>query len=116
MMTLTEFEYYCHKVFAERLPVIFDAIRANNEAAAARLMDDLQTDLVMVALETVEICLRGASLLVLACCDMALERDADSLGVPASYFERDRPEETEALMYLHERRCGAPARQFTTVH
>jgi hypothetical protein len=111
-MTLAEFEMHCHKVFSERLLTIRDA----EDRKAKRLMRDLLTELELVALNTVEVCQRGAYLLVLACYDMHLGGNADVLGVPADYFDGDRPQESEALMYLHQRRCGAPARQFITVH
>lgn len=107
-MTLTQFEELCAKVFAERLPVIRDA----SDVDAEKLIGAVMAELESVALSSgLEICTRAAYLLVLAAYDMALEQNAEALGVPAEYFESDdRHREDEAYMYLHERRCGLPAR------
>ena len=106
-MTLIQFEELCIRVFAERLPVVRDA----NEDEAQKLLDAVFTELESVALSSgVEVCQRGASLVVFARYDMALSEHAEMLGVDASYFDGDRPPEQEAYTYLHERRCGALAR------
>jgi hypothetical protein len=106
-MTLTNFEELCLRVFAERLPVIRDA----NEDEAEQLLGAVCAELEQVALSNgVEVCERGAYLVVFARYDMALSEHAEELGVPADYFDGDRPEEQEAYTYLHERRCGALAR------
>jgi hypothetical protein len=113
MMTLTEFEMHCHKVFADRLPGIRDAA----ESEQVRLMGDLMTELEAIALATVEVCTRGAYLLTLALYDIHLHMNADALGVDAEYFtSEDRHEELDALEYLHARRCDLPPTQFITVH
>jgi hypothetical protein len=106
-MTLTQYEELCQKVFSERLPVIRDA----SDAEAERLTEAVMSELEQVALSSgLEVCQSGAALLVLARYDMALHDNADMLGVGPEYFTGDRAAEQEAFMYLHQRRCGAPAR------
>jgi len=113
-MTLTQFEQHCHKVFSDRLLTIRDA----SDADAQRLTADLFNELDAVAIGAgIEVCARGAYLLTLALYDLHLGGHADVLGVPDDYFtSEDRHAEEEALAYLHQRRCGEPARQFITVH
>jgi hypothetical protein len=106
-MNLNQFEELCIKVFTERLPVIRDA----KDDEAEQLLGAVCEELEHVALSSgLEVCKRGAYLLVFARYDMALSEHADELGVSADYFEGDRPVEQEAYTYLHERRCGALAR------
>ena len=112
-MTLTNFEELCKRVFSERLPVIRDA----SDAEAERLMEAVMSELEQVALSSgLEVCKRGAFLIVLARYEMALEENADALGVRAEYFKGDRAAEQEAFMYLHKRRCGAPPRHIASCH
>jgi hypothetical protein len=111
-MTLTLFEELCRKVLAQHLPTIRDE---RNEAKAEELLSAVLDELEQTALNnSVEVCERGAYLLVLARYDMALEANADALGVPANYFVGSRPAEEEAYAYLHQRRCGAPAQHIAT--
>jgi hypothetical protein len=114
MMTLTEFEMHCHKVFSERLLTIRDA----EDSEATRLTADLFNELDAVAIGSgLEVCPRGAYLLTLALYDIHLHMNADALGVGAEYFtNEDRHEELDALEYLHARRCDLPPTQFITVH
>jgi hypothetical protein len=106
-MTLSQFEELCDNVFAERLPGL-----TNSDEDAEWLSSTVFPELERVALSSgLEVCERGAYLLVLARYDMHLYEHAEQLGVPADYFEaNDRQKEEEAFAYLHERRCGAPAR------
>jgi hypothetical protein len=114
LMTLGDFEQHCQKAFAERLLVIRDVA---SDAEAERLITDMFNELEAVAVAGgVEACKRGAFLLTLALYDIHLSLNADALGVEPDYFDGDRPQEQEAFNYLHERRCGAPARQFITVN
>jgi hypothetical protein len=104
-MTLSQFEELCDKVFGERLLTIRDS--ENGE----QLLDAVCSELERVALSSgLEVCERGAYLLVFARYDMHLDEHREVLGVPDDYFEGDRPVEQEAFTYLHERRCGALAR------
>jgi hypothetical protein len=106
-VTLTEFEMHAHKVFAERLPIIRDA----SDAEAERLTDELFNELEVVAIGGgVEVCSGGAYLLTFALYILHLSMNAERLGVGPDYFDGDRTPEQEAYMYLHERRCGLPAR------
>ncbi len=104
-MTLAQFEQLCDKVFTERLLAIRDA------EDGGQMLDAMWSELEGVALNSgLEICKRGAYLLVLARYDMHLDEHREELGVPDDYFDGERSKEEEALAYLHERRCGAPAR------
>ena len=106
-MTLEQFEQLCDKVFTERLLAIRDA----EEKESERMLDAVLSELEGVALSSgLEICKRGAYMLVFARYDMHLCEHAEELGVPSDYFDGERSNEEEALAYLHERRCGAPAR------
>ncbi|MCU1240988.1 MAG: hypothetical protein JWO71_1714 [Candidatus Acidoferrum typicum] len=104
-MTLNNFEELCGKVFAERLIAVRDA------EDGEQLLQAICSELERVALSSgLEVCERGAYLLVFARYDMHLDEHRVELGVPDDYFEGDRPTEQEAFTYLHERRCGALAR------
>ena len=107
-MTLIQFEELCIRVFEQQLPVIRDTA---DEHEAERLLHAVCAELERVALSSgVEICQRGAFLLVFARYDMELNEHSKELGVGGDYFEGARTTEQEAYAYLHERRCGAPAR------
>jgi hypothetical protein len=106
-MTLNQFEELCIRVLNERLPVVRDA----SEHEGMKLLSAVCSELENVALSSgLEVCQRGAYLLVLARYDMELHSHRHELGVPDAYFEGVRWPEQEAFAYLHERRCGAPAR------
>jgi hypothetical protein len=107
-MTLTEFEYFADAEFAKYLPVIADA---EDDSHSEKILSDLYSRLEQTAIsQGVEVCKRMAWFLVFALYDMHLFDKAEELGVPPDYFEGDRPQEAEALAYLHERRLGAPPR------
>jgi len=107
-MTLDQFEELCDRVFTERLP----NVSHEDGDAALQLVGSVFAGLESVALSTgVEVCQRAAYLLVFARYDMHLYEHREELGLPNDYFTADdRAAEEEAFAYLHERRCGAPAR------
>ena len=104
-MKLHQFEELCDKVFAERLLAVRDA------EDSEQLLEAVLSELERVALSSgLEVCERGAYLLVFARYDMHLFEHREELGVPDDYFEGERDMEQQAFTYLHERRCGAVAR------
>ena len=112
-MNLIKYEELCQRVFSERLPLIHDA----REDEAEKLIEAVMSELEQVALSSgLEVCQRGAFLLVWAEYDMVLAEHADVLGVPVEYFTGERSVEQAAFMYLHERRRGAPPRHIISDH